>query len=110
MAIRVALRHFTQYRYDRSVALSPHIVRLRPAPHCRTPITAYSLTVTPADHYLNWQQDVFGDHLARLVFPEPATELSVHVDLIADLTSINPMDFFVEPSASRFPFDYEPDL
>jgi len=37
MAIRVALNHYTRYRYDKLVSLSPHIVRLRPAPHCRTP-------------------------------------------------------------------------
>jgi len=95
------------YRFDRAVKLSPHVVRLRPAAHCRTPVLAYSLTVTPAEHFVNWQQDPFGNHLARLVFPEPATELSVTVDLVADLAVINPFDFFVEDSAARYPFSYD---
>jgi len=95
------------YRFDRSVKLSPHIVRLRPASHCRTPVLAYSLTVTPVEHFVNWQQDPFGNHLARLVFPEPACELTVTVDLVADLGVINPFDFFVEDSAARFPFAYD---
>ena len=38
MSIRVALEHRTSYRFDRAVRLSPHVVRLRPAPHCRTPV------------------------------------------------------------------------
>lgn len=110
MAIHVALEHQTCYRFDRVVRMAPHVVRLRPAPHCRTPVLSYSLRVQPGGHFLNWQQDPFGNYLARLVFPEPATELTVTVDLIADLTVINPFDFFVEDSAQRYPFSYEPSL
>ncbi|MCU1593724.1 MAG: transglutaminase [Frankiales bacterium] len=107
MAIQVALEHRTTYRFDAPMSLGPHVVRLRPAPHCRTPISAYSLTVTPEKHFLNWQQDVFGNHLARLVFPETTRELSITVDLVADLTAINPIDFFVEDYAQKFPFAYD---
>ena len=95
------------YRFDRAVKISPHVVRLRPAAHCRTPVLAYSMTVTPEEHFVNWQQDPFGNHLARLVFPEPARELTVTVDLIADLAVINPFDFFVEDSAEHYPFAYD---
>jgi len=106
MAIRVALNHATHYRYDRPVVLSPHILRLRPAPHCRTPISAYSLKVEPAQHFINWQQDPFGNFLARLVFPERTTELGIVVDLVAEMTVINPFDFFVDDDAEHYPFRY----
>ena len=110
MGIHIGIEHRTTYRFDRAVQIHPHVLRLRPAPHCRTPILAYSLRVTPSDHFINWQQDPFGNFMARLVFPEPATLLDITVDLIADLTVINPFDFFVEESAKAFPFDYEPQL
>src|SRR5262245_48092202 len=107
MSIRVALNHKTEYHYDRRVTLSPHIVRLRPAPHCRTPITSYSLKIQPAHYFLNWQQDPYSNYLARLVFPEETRQLIVEVDLVADLTVINPFDFFVETDAERYPFRYD---
>ncbi len=110
MSIRVALSHKTHYRFDRRVSLSPHEVRLRPAPHCRTHIQSYSLSIRPTNHFINWQQDPYGNYLARLVFPEQATELEVVVDIVADMTVINPFDFFIEPSAERFPFTYAPQL
>ncbi len=99
MTIRVALHHQTTYRYDRTISLGPQLVRLRPAYHARTPIDAYSLNVSPADHFVNWQQDPFGNPIARFVFPNPCRSLQVTVDLIADMTVINPFDFFIEERA-----------
>ena len=110
MSIHVALNHVTHYRYDRRVALSPQVVRLRPAPHCRTPILAYSLRIEPEPHFINWQQDPFANHLARLVFPEMTTGFKVTVDLVAEMAVYNPFDFFLEPEAEKFPFTYESGL
>ncbi|MBH1957209.1 MAG: transglutaminase family protein [Burkholderiales bacterium] len=106
MAIRVALHHKTSYHYDRLVSLSPHEVRLRPAPHARTPILSYSLTVTPEDHFINWQQDPYGNYIGRYVFQSKSDKLEFTVDLVADMTVINPFDFFVEKYAEFFPFSY----
>jgi uncharacterized protein (DUF2126 family)/transglutaminase-like putative cysteine protease len=110
MGIHVGIEHRTTYRFDRPIRINPHVLRLRPAPHCRTPILAYSLRVSPSDHFINWQQDPFGNFMARLVFTEPADHLDVTVDLVADLTVVNPFDFFVEESATTFPFAYDAQL
>ena len=107
MSIHVALNHVMHYRYDRPVNLGPQIVRLRPAPHCRTRILSYSLTVTPKDHFTNWQQDPQANYQARLLFPKPTRELNIEVDLIAEMAVQNPFDFFLEPYAQKFPFIYE---
>ncbi len=107
MSIRVACTHLTHYKFDREISLAPHVLRLRPAPHCRTPIVAYSMKILPETHFINWQQDPFGNYLARLVFPEKSSELRIEIELIADMTPCNPFDFFIEDYAETFPFTYQ---
>ena len=107
MSIHIALNHVTRYRYDRLVTLSPQLVRLRPAPHCRTPILSYSQRITPAEHFINWQQDPQSNYVARLTFPERVKEFCVEVDVVAEMAVYDPFDFFLEPAAEMFPFVYE---
>ena len=110
MSIHVALNHVTHYQYDRPITLGPQIVRLRPAPHCRTRILSYSMNVMPSKHFLNWQQDPQANYLARLAFPEKTRELRIEIDLLVEMSVLNPFDFFLEPHAEKFPFKYQPEL
>jgi len=107
MAIRVALTHRTRYLYDRVIEPGPHVVRLRPAAHTKAKIVSYSLKVGPAEHFENWQQDPNGNFLARYVFNKPTKAIELDVELIAEIGSVNPFDFFLEEHAEHFPFKYD---
>jgi len=106
MGIQVALKHRTEYRYEKAIFLGPQVIQLRPAPHCRIPILSYSLDVTPSDHILNWQMDPHSNRLARFLFPQKTSEFVVEVNLVADLSPINPFEFFLEPGVEEYPFAY----
>ncbi|UXX78628.1 transglutaminase family protein [Reichenbachiella carrageenanivorans] len=110
MAIHAAIKHSTGYTYDRLVTMSPQVIRLRPAPHTRTPVVGYSIKIYPENHFINWQQDPFGNYLARIVFPDQIKEFRVDVEVIIEMKVINPFDFFMEESADKFPFSYHTDL
>ena len=109
MSIKVQLKHKTHYRFDRAVVASPHEIRLRPALHSRTPVSGYALEIHPKNHFIHWQQDAFGNFVARITFPDPVREIYIGVELVADMTVINPFDFFVEEWAEFYPFDYPSD-
>jgi transglutaminase-like putative cysteine protease len=104
------LRHLSRYTYTRPVWLSPHQLRLRPAAHCPAPVEAYSLRVTPPDHFLHWQQDPFGNFVARVVFAGPVPELTIAVEMVATIDNSNPFGFLLDEYAREFPFAYEPQL
>jgi uncharacterized protein (DUF2126 family)/transglutaminase-like putative cysteine protease len=110
MSIHAALNHITHYTYDRLVNLGPQVVRLRPAPHCRSTVVSYSLKVEPEGHFVNWQQDPFANYQARLVFPDKTKEFKVTMDLVVEMAVYNPFDYFLEPTAEAFPFTYAPEL
>ncbi len=110
MSIKASIYHLTHYTYDRPVRLSPQIIRLKPAAHSKTKVISHSLKVSPANHFVNLQQDPYGNYLARFVFPDPVSELKIEVDLVADMTVYNPFDFFVEEEAEHWPFPYPEDL
>ncbi|WP_108662876.1 DUF2126 domain-containing protein [Acuticoccus kandeliae] len=110
MSIKAAIYHLTHYQYDRPVTLGPQVIRLRPSPHSRTRVISHSLKVSPANHFVNHQQDPYGNWLSRFVFPEPVHELKIEVDLVADMTVYNPFDFFVEAAAEQWPFDYAEEI
>ena len=110
MSIHAALNHVTHYSYDRLVNLGPQVIRLRPAPHCRSKVISYSLKVEPEVPFMNWQQDPFSNYQARLVFPEKTQELKVTLGLVVEMAVYNPFDFFLEPEAEEFPFAYAPEL
>ncbi|NND97469.1 MAG: IMP dehydrogenase [Pirellulaceae bacterium] len=110
MSTRVALNHHLRFVFHRPVDLTTLWLRLRPAPHTKADIEAYSIKVHAKSNWLNWVRDPFENHLGRLDLPEPVARVGFDVDIIANLAATNPFDFLVEPFANDFPFEYPDQL
>jgi transglutaminase-like putative cysteine protease len=101
-----AVEHCMRYRFDRLVSLTPHLIRLHPASHCRIPIRAYSLQVEPLGHSIDWQRDAFGNHVARLIFERPLAGFTINIALMVELVASGPFDSSIERSSRHYPFEY----
>ena len=110
MTLRLALTHRIESRFDQPVLPSTHWLRLRPAPHTRARVEAYSLRVEPGAHFINWLRDPYENHLARLDLPQPTSHLTLTVEVILELAVSDPFDFLVESFASSAPFEYPEQL
>lgn len=110
MSLHVAIHHHTSYKYDRLIQVAPQLVRLRPTPYAPNPIGDYSLRISPENHLINWFEDPFGNHLARVIFPDKITELVIDVAVTIDMATVNPFNFYLEEYAHNFPFSYTGEL
>ena len=108
MPIRVSLHHQTTYDYDKSVSIFPQTIRLRPAAHCRTPIESYSLRVEPRAAF----SELAAGPVRKLPGPARVSGAAAGIGvwrscLCAELTVINPFDFFLDEYAEQWPFTYD---
>jgi transglutaminase-like putative cysteine protease len=110
MPVIAKLHHITRYTYAKPVRLGPHILRLRPAPHCRQPILDYQLKIEPDNHRLTWYQDPHSNWLARAIFFDASDTLTIRVTCTLDMAAINPFDFLIDDEATLYPFRYSDDL
>jgi uncharacterized protein (DUF2126 family)/transglutaminase-like putative cysteine protease len=106
-AVRLLIQHRSRYTYPRPALLGPQVIRLRPADHARARIESYTLAIEP-EHRLHWQRDPHGNHVARATFKagQTTTALDILVEMTADISPVNPFDFFVDDRAKTLPFTY----
>ena len=107
---RFAISFQTAIAFERRVRLSTHWARLRPAPHTRAAIAAYTLAIDAEPHFINWVRDPFENYLARLDFHEPLQRIALNMELVLDLTPVNPFDFLLENDFSHYPLTYSEQL
>lgn len=110
MSKLVALHHRMTYTYDQPVQLGPHTLRLRPSGCCWTSIDQYRLTVTPEPTVIYQYEDPFGNWVERCLFGATVDKLDFTVEMVADLTPVNPFNFLILPEAARLPIDYSDEL
>ncbi|MBM3202786.1 transglutaminase family protein [Candidatus Woesearchaeota archaeon] len=106
MSTPVALVHQIEQAFGTRRTVPTHWLRVRPAPHTPSTITAYTIQVDCQPHFLNWVRDPFENHVARLDLPEPSHRLALTLEVLADLVPLNPFDFLTETEFTRFPFEY----
>ena len=103
MSIKVALEHRTTYRFDRPISIGPHVIRLRPAPHTRTPIESYSLHHLPGRPLRQLAAGPVRQLSGPGGLPQQGQRARHHGRPGRRLGVINPFDFFIEELRRALP-------
>jgi hypothetical protein len=109
--LRLLIHHRSLYTYPQPAMLGPHVVRLRPANHVKAKIETYRLEIGQ-EPQIRWQQDPYGNHVARATFKagERVSSFDVHVELAVDIRPVNPFDFFEDDRCRTIPFSYPSEM
>jgi uncharacterized protein (DUF2126 family) len=104
--VRLLVQHRSSYRYPQPATLGTHTLRLRPAAHTAARVESYRLVVDP-DTRILWQQDPYGNHVARVHFDSaPVRALEILVEMAVEVRPVNPFDFRLDEYATFSPFEY----
>ncbi len=110
--MRYQISHTTTYRYDESVQLQPHIIRLLPRSDSWQTLQSFSLLVTPMPLEQSHYTDLDGNHLVKLWFDPGLHTSSLEVQILSQVEThkANPFDYLLEPWALSLPYDYPASL
>lgn len=99
--------HVTEYRYRKSVGLTPHRLRLHPRGVPGLRILRSELRIHPGEHILRWSLDAEGNAIGLVTFPNESDRLRIDSTLLLEQQITNPFDFLLEDRALRLPLSYD---
>jgi uncharacterized protein (DUF2126 family)/transglutaminase-like putative cysteine protease len=104
--MRIQIKNWTEYVYERPVTFSPHRIRLYPRTDPAV-VTHKLETALNIPHDIQYRRDLFDNLTANCFFPEPSDRLEVSIKLEVEVWPRNPFHFLLASHAVNAPFEYE---
>ena len=105
--MKLTISYRAEYRYERRVSLSPHIVRLFPrdALQARVLKLDFATNDTGAVH---WRHDLYDNVVAQCFYPREDDRLVYRLDAEIAAEERNPFGFLLDSRSLQWPAEYNP--
>ncbi len=105
--MKLVVSYRAEYRYERRVSLSPHLVRLFPRDALQARVLKFDFA-TNAGGSVHWRHDLFDNVVAQCFYPREDDRLVYRLDAEIAVEERNPFGFLLDSRALQWPAEYIP--
>jgi transglutaminase-like putative cysteine protease len=105
--MKLTITYRAEYRYERRVSLSPHLVRLFPRDALQARVLKLDFATNPGGS-VHWRHDLFDNVVAQCFYPRDDDRLVYRLDAEIVAEERNPFGFLLDSRALQWPAEYIP--
>jgi hypothetical protein len=102
--MKLDVTYRAEYRYEKRVSLSPHIVRLFPRDALQASVVSRRFATNPAGS-VHWRHDLYDNVVAQCFYPREEDRLIFEFDAQIAVKERNPFGFLLDSRALQWPVD-----
>ena len=104
--MKLTIEYRAEYRYERGVSLSPHVVRLFPRDALQARVVSLDFA-TNGSGSVHWRHDLFDNVVAQCFYPREEDRLLYTLRAVIAAEERNPFAFLLDSRALQWPVEYD---